>query len=258
LHPRRAPSAAIIARSLLYNVLFYLNFAAHAIVALPTFFLPRGALMAMTRSWARTSDWLLRVVCNIGVEMRGLEKLPSGALIVASKHQSTWDTFALVPLFADPTFIIKRELRWLPFFGWFTIKAKMIPVDRGKRSQALAAVTEHARVALAQGRQIVIFPEGTRRPVGAEPNYKYGVAHLYAETGVPCVPIALNSGLYWPRRSLWRYPGTIRLEVLDPIMPGLERQVFLDELRDRLEAATARLVAEGKAEMERRPAATGS
>jgi 1-acyl-sn-glycerol-3-phosphate acyltransferase len=172
-------------------------------------------------------------------------------LLVASKHQSTWETFALVPLFADPAFILKRELMWLPFFGWYAWKAGMIPVDRGARAQALAAMSARARIELARNRQVVIFPEGTRRPPGAEPRYKFGVAHLYAESGVPCLPIALNSGLFWPRRSIARYPGTIVAECLEPIAPGLDKQAFLAQLQQTIEGATARLVQEGERELGR-------
>jgi 1-acyl-sn-glycerol-3-phosphate acyltransferase len=168
---------------------------------------------------------------------------------VASKHQSLWETFALLLLFSDPAFILKRELIWIPFFGWYAWKAGMIPVNRGKRSQALAEMTTCARAELARGRQIVIFPEGTRRAPGAQPNYKYGIVHLYAETGTPCLPLALNSGLFWPRRSFRRFPGTVIVEVLDPIAPGLDKKVFAERLQDTIETATARLVADGQREL---------
>ncbi|HEY7662788.1 MAG TPA: lysophospholipid acyltransferase family protein, partial [Xanthobacteraceae bacterium] len=131
-------------------------------------------------------------------------------------------------------------------------KAGMIPIDRGKRSQALADMNARARRELARHRQIIIFPEGTRRRPGAEPKYKYGVAHLYQETGVSCLPIALNSGLFWPRRSLRRYPGTIRVEVLDPIPPGLGREAFFERLQGEIEASSARLLAEGERDIAER------
>ena len=239
----------LIVRSILFNALFYLNLLAHLVVALPTFFMTRHAVMSVAKSWSRSSQWLLRAICDVNVEWRGLEKIPRGGFIVASKHQSAWETFALVPLFDDFTFIVKRELMWLPFFGWYMAKAGMIPVDRGKGSEALSAMTARARAELGRGRQIIIFPEGTRRPPGAEPRYKYGVAHLYAETGVPCLPIALNSGLFWPRRSFLRYPGTVRVEVLDPIQPGLDKDFFFERLQREIEGATARLVAEGAREL---------
>ncbi len=144
-------------------------------------------------------------------------------------------------------FIVKRELQWIPIFGWLMVKGRMVPVDRSAGSQALKAMTERARVELADNRQLIIFPEGTRRPAGAEPRYKHGVAHLYAEEGVPCVPIALNSGLFWPRRSIRRLPGTVLVEILDPIAPGLDEADFFDRLKSAIETATARLIAESQA-----------
>jgi 1-acyl-sn-glycerol-3-phosphate acyltransferase len=157
-----------------------------------------------------------------------------------------WETFALFMLLPDPTYVLKRELMWLPLFGWLATKARMIPIDRGSHTKALASMVAAARREAARGRQIVIFPEGTRRPPGAKPRYLPGVAFLYSELGLPCVPVALNSGLFWPRRSLRRYPGTVLVEVLDPIPPGLEKREFLSRLQNATEEATARLVAEGE------------
>jgi 1-acyl-sn-glycerol-3-phosphate acyltransferase len=235
----------ILLRSIAFNILFYLNLLIYLIAALPTFFLPYRAIIEAAKAWGRTNLWLLRVVGGIDVKWIGLEKIPPGPLIVAAKHQSTWETFGLFTLFADPTFIVKRELMWIPWFGWYLWKARMIPVDRGAGTPALARMTERAQAELKHDRQLVIFPEGTRRAIGAEPAYKFGVAHLYAELGVPCVPVALNSGLVWPRRKFLRYPGTVRVEILDPIPPGLERGEFFQRLKKDIEEATARLVAAG-------------
>ncbi len=235
-----------LVRSLVFNALFYLNTLMWLILALPTFFMPYRAIVWVAKTWGRVNLVLLRVVAGIDYEIRGRGKIPPGALIVASKHQSTWETFALLPLFDDPTFILKRELQWIPIFGWLTIKGRMVPVDRKKGSQALAAMAERARVELAKGRQIIIFPEGTRRPAGAEPRYKYGVAHLYAAEGVPCLPVALNSGRFWPRRSIRLRPGKVVVEILDPIMPGLDADTFFEKLKNEIETATARLIAEAE------------
>ena len=239
----------LVARSLLFNVLFYLNLCGYLIAVLPTLVMPRRGILAVARHWARTNLWLLRAVCGVGVEFRNLEKIPPGSLLVSSKHQSMWETFALLLILSDPAYIMKRELMWIPFFGWYTWKAGMIAVDRRKGSQALAEMNVNARRELAGDRQIIIFPEGTRRPPGAEPAYKYGVVHLYLETGVPCLPIALNSGLFWPRRSFRRNPGTILVEALDPIPPGLAKDEFFQRLQHDVEAATARLIAEGEREL---------
>ncbi len=241
----------IAVRSAAFNLLFYLVLTLYLVVAIPFFLLPRRAMIALARHWARVNIVLLRIVCDIKLDIHGLENVPPGALICASKHQSVWETFALVALFDDPAYILKRELMWIPFFGWCTWKAGMIPVDRGARSAALAAMNEHAKAEIRHGRQIIIFPEGTRRPAGAEPKYKYGVAHLYAELGVPCLPVALNSGLFWPRRSFMRYPGTVRVAMLDPIQPGLDKETFLARLQNEIETATAKLIAQGREDLRR-------
>ena len=233
-----------VIRSIVFNVAFYLVLFVYLIAALPALLMPRGALLWMVKSWGAVNLWMLRVICGLHCEFKGVEKIPPGAVIAASKHQSLWETFALITILKDPAYILKRELIWIPFFGWCAWKAGMIPVDRGRGSQALAAMTERARAETAKGRQIIIFPEGTRRAPGAEPKYKFGVAHLYSEIGVPCLPVALNSGLFWPRRSFRRYPGTIKVEILDPIAPGMDKQAFFARVQSDIETATARLVAQ--------------
>jgi 1-acyl-sn-glycerol-3-phosphate acyltransferase len=240
----------IIVRSALFNVLFYLVLGMLLVVALFTLLLPRRAVLEMAKLWSRISLWLLRLLCDTKAEFRGVEKLPKGPLIVAAKHQSMWETFALLWLFDDFTFIVKRELMWIPIFGWCMWRGGMIPVDRSAGSQALSMMSARARQEIRSGRQLIIFPEGTRRPAGAEPRYKFGVAHLYAEIGVPCVPVALNSGLFWPRRAFRRLPGTIVVEFLDPIPPGLDKEAFFARLQSEIESATARLIEEGRRELE--------
>jgi 1-acyl-sn-glycerol-3-phosphate acyltransferase len=234
----------ILVRSILFNALFYVNITVRMLVALPTIVLPYAFLHGVLRRYARSSLWLLRVICGTTVEWRGREKIPHGSCIVACKHQSAWETFALFEILDDPTYVLKRELMWVPLFGWLARRAGMIPIDRGARISALGRMAARARTEIARGRQIVIFPEGTRRAPGAAPRYLSGVAYLYAQTGLACVPVALNSGLFWPRRSWRRLPGTVLVEVLDPIPPGLDRRAFLARLQSVTEAATARLVRE--------------
>ena len=217
---------SVIIRSIIFNIIFYLVLFAYLLAVVCALVLPYRCTIAIAKHWAKTNLWLLRVICNIKVDFRGLEKIPRGGIILASKHQAVWETFALLPLVASPTFILKRELMWIPLFGWGLWKAQMIPVNRGARGPALAAMTARAKEEVREGRQIIIFPEGTRRPPGAEPQYKFGVAFLYAETGVPCVPVALNSGLFWLRRSFRRFPGTVVVQVCDPIAPGMEKSEF--------------------------------
>jgi len=217
-------------------------------LAIPSFFLPRQVLFNLAKSWSHSMIWMLRVFCNIKVDFRGLEKVPKGPLLVASKHQSAFETIALLPLFREPMFILKRELTWIPLFGLFLLKAQMIPVNRGAGARTMARMTELARERVRGDRQLIIFPEGTRRPVGAEPRYKFGVAQVYVDCGVQCLPVALNSGLFWPRRTFLRYPGTIVVEFLDIIPPGLSRDEFLVRASEVIETATAKLVEEGRRE----------
>jgi 1-acyl-sn-glycerol-3-phosphate acyltransferase len=238
-------------RSLVFNIASYLSLFVLILFFMPLLLMPRRYIWVAVRSWSGTTNWLLRVLCGIRYEVRGLEYRPAGGILVASKHQSAWETFTLAAMLDDPTFVLKRELQWIPLFGWYTMKARLIPVDRGGRAVALASMAKGAKERIAERRQIVIYPEGTRRAPGAEPQYKFGVAHLYGELDVPCVPVALNSGLYWPRRSLALQPGTIVMEFLPPIPPGLDKAEFLQLLEQRIEAATARLVAEGRAEIAR-------
>jgi 1-acyl-sn-glycerol-3-phosphate acyltransferase len=233
-----------MARSLLFNLLFYVTTALFVVLGSPLLLAPRQWAMAALRVHARFELWLLRVIVGNTFEVRGRDNIPAGPCLVASKHQSAWETFALIPLFRDPALLMKRELFWIPFHGWFSKKFEMIPVDRDKGPTALRRVLREAKKRIEAGREIIIFPEGTRRPPGAPPSYKTGVVLLYEALGVPCVPVALNSGLFWPRRSLTHRPGTIVVEILEPIPPGLGKKEFLERLETSLETATNRLLAE--------------
>ena len=238
----------IFIRSTIFNIAFYLNLIGILIIGIPTLLMPRWGAVGLAKMWGRSSIWLLRVICGTDVEWRGLDKIPPGGLLVAPKHHSIWETFALVPLFPDPVFILKRELMFIPFFGWYCWVGGMIAVDRGARAQSVPKTLARARVAMEEGRQLIIFPEGTRRPAGAPPLYKFGVTRLYEAAGVPCLPVALNSGLFWPRRKFLRYPGTIVVQVLDPIPPGLDPRTFFKALQSSIETATAALLVEGGGE----------
>lgn len=250
-----------VLRSLLFQVAFYVATTLYLLAFLPFLpFMSRRALWRMgVLSWVRTNNWLLRVIAGIRAEFHGLENIPEGPLLIAAKHQSAWETFALLPLFSDPAFILKKELMRIPVFGWFAARARMIPIDRKAGASALKEMTQRARADLAEGRQILIFPEGTRRAPGAPPAYKLGVTHLYSSLKAPCLPIALNSGLYWPRRAFLRRPGTIRVDILPPIPPGLGRAAFLARLEGDIETASDRLLDEGLAELgERAPPHLGA
>jgi 1-acyl-sn-glycerol-3-phosphate acyltransferase len=244
----------LLLRSIVFTASFYTLTAAFVIVGSPLLAAPRRYAMMGLRAHAHCCLWLLRMIVGLHVEVRGRQHIPKGAALVASKHQSTWETFALIPLFADPAMVMKAELGWIPFYGWFSIKFGHILVERQRGPAALRAMLARARACLAEGRQIVIFPEGTRQSIAAPPDYKTGVVALYEGLGVPCVPVALNSGLYWPRRSLRLSRGTIIVEFFAAIPANLDRATFRQTLESTIEGATARLVAEGRAAMNDEPA----
>ena len=240
-------------RSAVFNAVFYLFTAATLIVCTPFyFFLPQAGSMAVVRAWAVASLWLLKVICGTGHEFRGLDNL-SGTAIIASKHQSLWETFALLKVVPNPACVVKRELLYVPIWGWWAWKAGRSYVDRGGGTAALKRIAEGARRELARGRPVLIFPEGTRLPPGAAPAYKHGIAHLYIQLKAPVVPVALNSGLFWPRRRFLRHPGTIVVEFLPPIEPGLSPRTFLHRLEERIEAACERLLVEADRQLPRPP-----
>ena len=233
-----------VLRSILFNLAFYIASALILVLGSPLLFGPRSWAMAGLAFHARVSLFLLRWIAGVRMEVRGRDRIPKGAALIASKHQSAWDTFALVPLFRDPAIVLKDELKWIPFYGWFCVKFEHILVKRDRASAALKQLIADAKVRIGQQRQVVIFPEGTRRTPGAAPDYKTGYIALYEALGVPCIPVALNSGLYWPRRSLLRHPGVIVVEILPPIDPGLSRSEFRKRLETAIETASSQLIRE--------------
>lgn len=231
-------------RSIAFVAAFYVVTALFLILGSPLLLAPRGWAMAGLRAHARTTLWLMAWIVGTKMEVRGRQHLPDGAFLVAAKHQSAWDTIALILLFSDPALVMKAELLRVPVYGWFCAKFGMIPVQRDTGPSALRRMLKAARERAADGRQILVFPEGTRRPPGAPPDYKPGILLLYDALRLPCVPIALNSGHFWPRRSLVRRPGRIVVEILPPVPPGLPRKTFRSQLIEAIETRTTQLDAE--------------
>ena len=234
-------------RSLLFNAIFFGWTTVVAILAVPLLLLPRAAVRKVGRFWAWANLRLLQVICGLGHEIRGWEHLPAGPCIIAAKHQSAWDTLIFNVLVEAPGYIFKKELLKIPLFGRYMLAAGCIPIDRGGGAGALRRLIGDARGALEEGRKIVIFPEGTRVAPGARRPHHPGTAALYTQLGVPVVPVVVNSGLYWGRRSFLKRPGRIVLEFLPPIPPGLPRKAFAAELERRIEEATSRLPGIGPA-----------
>ena len=229
-------------RSAAFNLVFYAMSVVIVIAATPCLVLPRRFTLYAMEAWSHLTLWLLRVIAGTHYEVRG--ELPRGGVLVASKHQSMWDTIVMTAILKDPAMVLKRELLWIPFYGWYAQKARMIAIDRGAAAAAIRRFVSQGKAAVAEGRPVVIFPEGTRSAPGSKLEYKPGVAALYRQLGVECVPAAVNSGLFWARRGFTRRPGTILLEFLPPIPAGLDRKTFMAELETRIETATAKLVEE--------------
>lgn len=233
----------IFLRSLAFNVAFYVWTAVVCVGILWSLLLPRPTMIRVITWYFGTVSWLERTLVGIRYEVRGREHVPrSGSFLLAAKHQSAWETMKLHFLVNDPAIILKRELLWIPIWGWYAARSRMIAVDRGAKGRAVASMVRNARPVRDEGRPIVIFPQGTRVAVGAYRPYRIGVGVLYDHLKIPIVPMALNAGLYWARNSFIKRPGTIIVEFLPPIPPGLGRAKAMQELEERLEAASDRLV----------------
>ena len=237
----------IWARGLVFNFACLAWTIIYGTIGLPLLVAPRYVTMQFGRLWARVVLFLLGGVVGLDHEIRGLDRIPRGACIIAMKHQSAWDTLIPLMLFHDPAAVTKRELLFLPFYGWYAARAGSIGIDRKAGARALRRLIEAARWAAAQGRPIVIFPEGTRVAPGVRLRYQPGVAALYQALALPLVPAAVNSGYFWGRRSFVKRPGRIVLEFLEPIPPGWPRRQVMTELEQRIETASAALLREAEA-----------
>ena len=238
----------LILRSIVFSLVYYVFFVGLMIVGLPSFLFPLGVRLVVVRLWARGTVWLLNAICGLKIEFRNVHHLPKGGGIVAVKHQSFLETVALITVLGDFSYVFKKQLMTVPFFGWYLRMSGQVGVDREKGAGALPRLQKAVDEKLAAGCQVVIFPEGTRRAVGLPPAYKPGVAALCAKSNVPCTPVALNTGLFWPRHSYVRRPGTVVIEFLPPLPPGLGRREFMRALQSAIEPATDALVAKAIAE----------
>ena len=228
----------IVVRSTLFLAWFLIVTTILSLVFLPVLVLPRGATIWLARLWSRATFFGLKLFAGIDWEIRGIP--PRGPVLVAAKHMSMWDTLALYLAVDAPAIVLKRSLLYIPFYGWFLWKAAAVPIDRGAGARALRKMQNAAQEVLADDRPILIFPEGTRKKPHAPPDYKPGVAGLYTMLDVACVPVALNSGVFWT--GFRKLPGTIVLEFLEPIPPGLKRAAFMAALESRIETATNKLL----------------
>ncbi len=240
----------LILRSALFMAWFALVSTVVGLALVPALLLPRKVMVHGSRLWSRATLFGLRWIAGLDYEVRGV--VPAGGVLVASKHMSMWDTVALYLILSDPAVVLRESLQRIPFYGWYIRKAGSIAIDREGGAAALRKMATDAARARDEGRSVLIFPEGTRKLPGAPPDYKPGVAGLYRQLGAPCVPVALNSGLFWTGPGgFLKKAGRIVVKFLDPIPPGLKPRQFLTELETRIEGATTGLLTEGHAILER-------
>jgi 1-acyl-sn-glycerol-3-phosphate acyltransferase len=229
-------------RSAIYLVCFYLWTVPISFLYLPLLAMPRSAMIPFARLWSKGVLLLMKVIVGIRWKVEGVENLPPKPYILASKHQSAFETFAIPVLIHDPAFVLKQELTWLPFFGWYLAKTGVIAIDRSAGTKALKSMVKGAEKARDDGRAIIIFPEGTRTAPGAKGTYHTGVAMLYGALNIPAVPMAVNSGLCWGKRAFTKHAGEIVFRILPPIAPGMDRKSFMALLETTIETATDELL----------------
>jgi len=228
-------------RSLVFNSALFGSTAIMCFLLLWTLILPRRCILVVVHLWLNQITWIERYIGGITYRVIGQENIPEGPCIIAAKHQSAWETFKLHVLFYNPAIVLKKELLKIPVWGWYLNHSGVIPVDRAGRAHALTGMMAAAHKAVADKRKIVIFPQGTRVAVGEDKPYKSGIVALYLELKIPVVPMALNSGLLWPKNSFIKKPGVITIEFLPPIPPDLTRAEMMAQLKNKLEGATKRL-----------------
>lgn len=244
----------IVFRSFLFGLLFFPWSTLCSIFVPVSLIFPRGFMQSIVKVWGIGTRFLLKTVVGLGWRVEGLDNVPPGPCVIAAKHQSAWDTMVFHVLLPDPVYVVKKELTRIPFWGWGFTKAGCVVVDRKAGAKALKHLVQGVQAALARGSQVVIFPEGTRTAPDQRVDYHPGIAAVYRDTGVPVIPVALDSGLFWGRMAPVKYPGEITIKFLEPIMPGLDRRDFLAMLQSRVEGESARLMAEKRARFAHLPA----
>jgi 1-acyl-sn-glycerol-3-phosphate acyltransferase len=242
------PAQKVRAVTAVRSILFFVFIVAWTLVLglayLPLLLCPPRMVAGPARFWVRGVFVMLRLTCGLSYQVRG--QVPKGAALVASKHQSTLETFAFRLILSDPAVILKQELLRIPLFGWYLAKSGVIAIDRSAGMKALKEMVKGAETAAAAGQQVLIFPEGHRQKVGAAPEFHTGIAMIYTGLGRACVPVAVNTGLFWGRGSILKRPGVATIEFLPEIPAGLDRKAFMARLQDTIETATARLADEAR------------
>jgi 1-acyl-sn-glycerol-3-phosphate acyltransferase len=228
----------IVIRSTIFNIALVLVTLVLGILGLPLVLGPRRWICGLRDFWIRLVLWLLKVTVGLSHRFEGLEHLPKGAFMVASKHQSAWETLALHTIFQDPSIVLKQELLKLPVLGFYISKVGMVPIDRGAGGAALKSMMAAARKASGDGRPVLIFPQGTRVAPGDDAPYHSGVFALYRALNCPVVPVALNSGTFWSRQAFFKRPGVITVRILPTLPRGMDRKTFMHDLETTIETET--------------------
>ena len=231
-------SALMWLRSLVFNIAFFSWALISAILFIPFFISPGNAVQKIGTIWAYVSLFFAKYLCGITYEVRGREHIASGAAIYASKHQSAWDTLIFHILFSRLTYVLKKELLMLPLWGWYLWRMGMIAINRASGASSIKQIVRDGKKAIADGRPIVIFPEGTRTKPNAAPHYHTGILALYNQLNVPVIPVALNSGVYWGKNAFFKTPGKIIIEFLPPIPTGLDKKIFMQQIRVEIEISS--------------------
>lgn len=242
----------ILIRSTLFNIFFFTLTPLMALCALPTIWMRRDRAMFIVHSWVKMVYLLERIFLNLDYEVRGMEHVPQEtSFLVAAKHQSAYETMKLHILFGDPAIVLKRELLSIPLWGLFLAKIDPVAIDRGNREQAMKSLLASVKHVQDQGRPIVIFPQGTRVKTdvtATEKPYKGGIARMQAASGLPIVPMALNTGLFWPKNSLIKRPGKVIFQFYPAIPAGKPADVLIKDLETIIETGTNALNAESRAQ----------
>ncbi|HPF45465.1 MAG: 1-acyl-sn-glycerol-3-phosphate acyltransferase [Alphaproteobacteria bacterium] len=232
----------IAVRSGIFKGVFYGWTALFCILYLPLFWMPRNGLIAFQGIWSRGVRVILRLIMNIRLEVRGVENIPHGGALIAMKHQSSFDTFVMHTVVSHPAFVMKKELLKIPLYGRFCLNTGMIPVDREGGLRALKKLMQDSAQSISEDRQLIIFPEGSRSLPGQKVEYQPGIFGIYKHTQHAVIPVALNSGVYWPKKGHLVPGGVIVFEFLSPIEPGMDKDSFMAALENKIEAASLALL----------------
>jgi 1-acyl-sn-glycerol-3-phosphate acyltransferase len=232
----------LIVRAVILYIFLVITLIFYALLAGFLLVMPFAVRYQIITQWPRLMTWALKVICRLDYHVQGAENLPHYPVVIASKHQSAWETLSFQDIFCKPTWVLKRELLWIPFFGWGLRSIRPIAIDRSQRRQAMQQVLAQGIERLKAGHSVIIFPEGTRVAPGERKRYGLGAANLALAANVPIVPVAHNAGIFWRRNAFIKYPGTIQVVIGPPIqVEGKTAQAIMLEIETWIEETVQHL-----------------